>query len=60
MAERRFKVVDIDTGEICAVFGDDQCHLAVTLADSLAAQGNGRRYAVVEETLVHETWTARN
>ena len=54
MVNRIFKVIETNTGETCAVFGTDQRNLAINLADNLAAQGP-QRYAVIEETLIHET-----
>ena len=60
MVNRIFKVIETTTGETCAVFGTDQRNFAINLADSLGARAKaGERYAVVEETLIHETWTAR-
>jgi hypothetical protein len=56
MAERLFKVMELGSGETCAVFGADQRNFAITLADSLAARASaGERYVVIEETVIHET-----
>lgn len=49
-----YRVINLDSGETSAMFGETQRLLAIALAGKLAEDTPGERWGVMLETLVHE------